>query len=69
MTLTAPLHSLQVSISIWNTRFNLFAQVIDARRSAGVRSGVSSGVWAFLPLPRRAGVTCARYLLLGANTP
>ena len=43
--------------------------VIDTRRSAGVCSDACSGVWAFLPLPRRAGVTLARYLLWGANTP
>ncbi len=62
MILTAPPHSLQVSISILNTRFNRLAQVIDTRRSAGVCSGVSSGVRIFLPWPRRAGVTRARYL-------
>jgi len=39
--------------------------VIDTRRSAGV----CSGVWVLLPWPRRAGVTRARYLLWGANTP
>ena len=42
-----------------------FAQVIDARFSVGV--------WlaelVCLRLPRLAGVTPARYLLLGANTP
>ena len=43
--------------------------VIEARRSAGVCSCVSSGVWFFLPFPRFAGVTRARYLLWGANTP
>jgi len=37
--------------------------VIDARRSAGVCSGVSSGVWIFLPLPSLAGVTRASLLL------
>ncbi len=44
-------------------------QVIDARRSAGVWSDVSSQALTFLPLPRLAGVTRARYLLWGANTP
>ena len=66
---TSPPHSLQVSTSILNTRFNRLAQVIDARCSAGVWSCVSSGVGVFLPFPRLAGVTRARYLLWGANTP
>jgi hypothetical protein len=47
------------------TRFNRFAQVIEALFSAGVWSD-SSGDWVFLHLPRLAGVTSARYLLLGA---
>ena len=50
------------------TRFNRFAQAVEALFSAGVWS-VSSGDWVFLHLPRLAGVTSARYLLLGANTP
>ena len=33
MTLTSPPHSLQVSMSIPNTHFNLCAQVIEARFS------------------------------------
>jgi hypothetical protein len=83
MILTLPPHSLQVSIyprapsldaahqftlSILKTRFNRLAQVIEARFSAGVWSA-SSAEWDFLRLPRLAGVTFARYLLLGANTP
>ena len=67
MILTLPPHSAQVSISIPNTRFNRFAQVIAARHSAGVWSSSSDRV--FLTLPRFAGVTSARCLLLGANTP
>jgi len=47
------------------TRFNRFAQVIETLFSAGVWSD-SSGDWVFLHLPRLAGVTRARYLLLGA---
>jgi hypothetical protein len=43
--------------------------VMDARRSAGVWFCLVSAVIAFLLLPRLAGVTNARYLLLGANTP
>jgi hypothetical protein len=61
--------SLQVSILIWNTRFSRCAQVIDARRSAGVWSCCCCAAIPFLPLPRPAGVTNARYLLWGANTP
>ena len=48
------------------TRFRRFAQVIDARRSVG--DGRSSTTLALWPLPRFAGVTNARCLLLGANT-
>ena len=44
-------------------------QVIDARRSAGVGSGCCCAAIPFLPLPRWAGVTNARYLLFGANIP
>ena len=66
--LTLPPHSLQVSMSMLKTRFNRFAQVIEARFSAGIWSA-SSVEWGFLRLPRLAGVTLARYLLLGANTP
>ncbi len=62
---TSPPHSLQVSISILKTRFNRFAQVIEARFSAGLWSA-SSAEWDFLRLPRLAGVTFARYLLFGA---
>ena len=65
---TSPPHSLQISTSILNTRFNLCAQVIEARFSAEVWS-LSSAEWVFLRLPRLAGVTFERYLLLGANTP
>lgn len=68
MTLTLLLHLSQVSISILKTRFNLYAHAIEARFSAGVRSASSTELH-FLGLPRLAGVTIARYLLLGANTP
>ena len=43
--------------------------VIEARFSAAVWSCALFGTLTFLPLPRFASVTCARYLLLGANTP
>ena len=45
------------------------AQFIDARRSAGVCSWPASVALGFFPLPRLAGVTAARCLLFGANTP
>lgn len=52
-----------------NTRLKRWAQVIEARRSVGVWSCASSGLLGTRPLPRLAGVTRARCLLLGANTP
>jgi hypothetical protein len=52
-------------MSISNTRFNRFAHVIEARFSAGVWSLTPSDL-VLLRLPRLAGVTSARYLLLGA---
>ena len=67
ITFTAPVHSLQVLVSILKTRLSRFAQVSDARRSAG--DGRSSTTLALWPLPRFGGVTNARCLLLGANTP
>ena len=45
------------------------AQVIEARFSAVVWFGASLEALTFFPLPRFAGVTSARYLLFGANTP
>jgi len=64
--LTLPPHSLQVSMSILNTRFKRFAHVIEARFSAGVWSFRALYVFT---LPRLAGVTSARYLLFGAKPP
>ena len=69
MIRTAPPQAGQVWISIPKTRFRRCAQVIAARRSAGVGSCGSVGVACSPPLPRFAGVTRARYLLFGANTP
>ncbi len=66
---TAPPQARHVSTSILDTRLRRWAQVMAARRSAGVRSCACSGALGLLPLPRFAGVTCSRYLLLGANTP
>ena len=45
------------------------AQLIDTRRSAGVCSWPASVALGLFPLPRLAGVTAARCLLFGANTP
>ncbi len=44
-------------------------KLMAARRSPGIRSCACSGALGLLPLPRLAGVTCTRCLLLGANTP
>ena len=69
MMRTAPPQAEQVSMSIPKTRLSRCAQVIAARRSAGVGSSGSAALASRPPLPRLAGVTRARYLLLGANTP
>jgi len=55
-------------MSILNIRLSLCAQVIATWRSAGNFSEHSSS-GNFLPFPRFAGVTSARHLLFGANTP
>jgi len=52
-----------------NTRLRRCAQVIAARRSAGVVWSVSAAAWPLAPLPRLALVSCARCALFGANTP
>ena len=65
MMRTSPPQSLQVSMSILKTRFSRFAQVIEARFSAGVWPAALAE-WDFLRLPRLAGVTLVRYLLLDA---
>ncbi len=65
----APPQAAQVSMSMPNTRFRRCAQVIAARRSADVGSSGSAVLERSPPLPRLAGVTRARYLLFGANTP
>jgi hypothetical protein len=57
MILTSPPQSLQVSMSISNTRFKRFAQVIEALFSAEVWFRASFGVLTLFPLPRFAGVT------------
>ena len=48
-------------LSMLNTRLRRCAQVIDARRSAGVGSSESPCARRLPPLPRLAGVTHARY--------
>jgi len=61
----------QVSMSMPNTRLRRCARgsLIDAPRSAGVGAAGSAVVAGWPALPRLAGVTRVRYLLLGANTP
>jgi len=56
-------------MSMSNTRLRRCAQVIAARRSAGVVWSVSAAAWPLAPLPRLALVSCARCALFGANTP
>ena len=53
--LTAPPQAWQVSMSMLNTRLSRCAQVIDARRSAGVGSYESGGARRFPPLPPLGG--------------
>ena len=67
MTFMAPPQALQVSMSMLKTCLSRCAQVNEARRSVGV--GGSSFTLAWLLLPRFAGVTNARCLLLGAKSP
>ncbi|MBL8200358.1 MAG: hypothetical protein JNK40_05235 [Chromatiales bacterium] len=62
-TRTSPPQPSQVARSSWNTRFSRCAQVMARWRSAGVRVSVVG--W---PLPRPAGVICARHRLWGAKT-
>ena len=69
MTFMLPPQLLQVSISMLNTRLRRCAQDMVARGSAAIDE--SFGWLPFLsplPLPRFAGVTIARCLLLGAKT-
>lgn len=65
-----------VFTSMPNTRLRRCAQVIERRRSAGVRgsagsggSGVSSVVFNCGRLPRPEGVSCARNFAFGAKMP
>ena len=69
MIRTVPPQAGQVSTSMPKTRFRRCAQVMAARRSAGVGSSGSSIVQCRPPLPRLARLTRARYRLLGAKTP
>jgi hypothetical protein len=69
MIRTAPPQAGQVSMSMPKTCLRRCAQVIEARRSAGVASSPSPVAARWPPLPRLAGVTRARYLLFGAKTP
>ncbi len=69
ITRSAPPQARQVSTSMLKTRRRRWAQVIEARRLATGRSFAGSITRGMLPLPRFAGVTWARWRLLGANTP
>ena len=69
MIRTVPPQGEPVSMSIPKTRLSRCAQVIAARHLTAVGSSRSAVVAGWPPLPRWAGVTRARYLLLGANTP
>lgn len=67
MTLTEPPQRPQTSMSILNTRFRRWAQVMAAWRSAGVRT--SALELDLMPFPRLAGVTSPRQRWFGASTP
>ena len=67
MIRTAPPQAEQISIP--NTRFRPCAPVIEARFSAAVGASPSAARPDSPPLPRPAGVTRPRSLLLRANTP
>ena len=69
MIRTAPPQAGQVSISIPKTRFRRCAQVIAARRSAGVGSSGSAGLACCPPRPRLAGVTRRQRLQREYLTP
>ena len=84
MIFTAPPHSRQVAMSISPKAptsdehpletgppgaYFCCAQLIDARRSAGVCSWPSPVALGLLPLPRLAGVTNPRCLLFGSEYP
>jgi hypothetical protein len=70
MILSVPPKRAQVSISMPNTRFNRFAQLIATCRGGGFAGSAASACDRFgVPIPRLAGVTMARSRLCGANTP
>jgi hypothetical protein len=71
LILSVPPQRTQVSISTTNTRFSRRAQFIATCRGVGGLAGsVDSAVdCSAAPMPRCAGVTMARSLLCGANTP
>ena len=71
---TAPPQWMQVVTSMPNTRLRRCAQVIERRRSPGVRGsvesgGLSSATFEGSRLPRPEGVSCARNFAFGAKTP
>ena len=67
MTLADPPQRPQTSMSILNTRFRRWAQVMAVWRSAGVRT--SALEVNLTPFPRLAGVTSPRQRWFGARTP
>ena len=67
MIRSAPPQAGQVSMSMPKTRFSRCAQVIAARRCAGVSSCPSAEALVLAPFPRFAGVTAARCLLFGVS--
>jgi hypothetical protein len=67
ITLSLPPQRAQVLISTPNTRFRRCAQVMATWR--GVMGLAELAESALPPTPRCAGVTAARSLLWGANTP
>ncbi|MFN2201660.1 MAG: hypothetical protein ACK2UO_10655, partial [Caldilineaceae bacterium] len=69
-TLSFPPQRAQSSISMPNTRFSRRAQLIATRLGVGGwTESVTGPVRCGAPMPRSAGVTAARSLLRGANTP
>lgn len=66
--LSCPAQRAQRSISMPNTRFRRRAQFIATCRGVAGLAGSTGGCFV-APLPRCAGVTAARNLLFGANTP
>ena len=70
----APPQFTQMVTSMLNTRLRRCAQVIERRRSSGVRGSAGSGGVSWVAfdgsrLPRPEGVSCARKRAFGAKMP